>query len=68
MCGCIFQSSRTLSERVVNSEVTELRGIQQRRRALQENNFVTLIYKLENYNVLVEYLYKSQNRSGGTSA
>jgi len=28
---------------------------------------MTLIYELENYNILVEYLYQSWNRSGGTS-
>ena len=27
------------------------------------DDFVTLIYKLRNYNVLIEYLYKIQNRS-----
>jgi len=26
-----------------------------------------LIYELRNYNILVEYLYQSQNRSSGTS-
>jgi len=33
-----------------------------------ESDFITLIYELENYNVLVEYLYKSWNRSAGTGA
>ena len=31
------------------------------------DDFVTLIYKLRNYNVLIEYLYKIQNRSYCTS-
>jgi len=29
---------------------------------------MTLIYELKNYDILVEYLYKFWNRSGGTSA
>jgi len=34
---------------------------------LQELEIVTLIYELRNYNVVTEYLYKTWNRSSGTS-
>jgi len=62
----IFQSSKTLSKGKINSEVMKLGDIYQREKALQDygkDDFITLIYKLENYNILVEYLYKSQNKS-----
>ena len=66
-CGHVFWSSGMLSEGMVNLGVMELRGIQQRGKALQGGDLMTLVCELGNYNVLVEHLYQSWNRSGGTS-
>jgi len=52
---------------VVNSGVRSLRGIHREREYYKTMESITLIYKLKNYNILVEYLYQFQNRSSSTS-
>jgi len=52
---------------MISGLLLDIALIVERNSGIGIDDFVTLIYKLRNYNVLIEYLYKIQNRSYCTS-
>ena len=60
---------RTLTKLIgmISGLLLDIALIVERNSGIGIDDFVTLIYKLRNYNVLIEYLYKIQNRSYCTS-